>query len=220
MKKNDTLKSIIVLVSICLVIAAAMAGINMITKDRIAAVQAEKEAKALEAVLPENAGFEKLEDIPELPTTVSAVYRDKDGEGIAMLLSASGYDSSNPISIAVGFDKDGKSGTLRYVNGQGEKELPFGICYNAFGKFPQLGYSDEYGGVRTTDGSMYDAAVSAAWLQNNKLGIKVQIIDKYLGNALFIFGFKGDLVTVRMSKTAEDFLDEYQGDLIGRRATV
>jgi Na+-translocating ferredoxin:NAD+ oxidoreductase RnfG subunit len=47
MKKNDTLKSIIVLVSICLVIAAAMAGVNMLTKDKIAAVQAEKEAKAL-----------------------------------------------------------------------------------------------------------------------------------------------------------------------------
>ena len=86
MKKNDSLKSIIVLVGICIVIGAAMAGINMITADRIAAVQAEKEAKALETVLPENEGFEKLEDIPELPESVVAVYRDKDGEGIAMLL--------------------------------------------------------------------------------------------------------------------------------------
>ena len=107
MKKNDSLKSIIVLVGICIVIGAAMAGINMITADRIAAVQAEKEAKALETVLPENEGFEKLEDIPELPESVVAVYRDKDGEGIAMLLSASGYDASNPISIAVGFNNDG-----------------------------------------------------------------------------------------------------------------
>lgn len=104
MKKNDSLKSIIVLVSICIVIGAAMAGINMITKDRIAAVQAEKEAKALETVLPENEGFEKLEGIQDLPDSVVAVYRDKDGEGIAMLLKASGYDASNPISIAVGFN--------------------------------------------------------------------------------------------------------------------
>ena len=120
MKKNDILKSIIVLVSICLVIAAAMAGINMITKDRIAAVQAEKEAKALEAVLPENAGFEKLSDIADLPETVKAVYRDKDGEGIAMLLAAKGYDSSNPISIAVGFDKDGNITKCHVISCTGE----------------------------------------------------------------------------------------------------
>ena len=120
MKKNDTLKSIIVLVSICLVIAAAMAGINMITKDKIAAVQAEKEAKALQAVLRENAGFEKLPDNADLPETVKAVYRDRDGEGIAMLLSASGYDSSNPISIAVGFDKDGKIEKCYVISCTGE----------------------------------------------------------------------------------------------------
>ena len=120
MKKNDILKSIIVLVSICLVIAAAMAGVNMLTKDRIAAVQAEKEAKALEAVLPENAGFEKLSDIADLPETVKAVYRDKDGEGIAMLLAAKGYDSSNPISIAVGFDKDGNITKCHVISCTGE----------------------------------------------------------------------------------------------------
>ena len=120
MKKNDILKSIIVLVSICLVIAAAMAGVNMLTKDRIAAVQAEKEAKALEAVLPENAGFEKLSDIADLPETVKAVYRDLDGEGIAMLLAAKGYDSSNPISIAVGFDKDGNITKCHVISCTGE----------------------------------------------------------------------------------------------------
>ena len=107
MKKNDSLKSIIVLVSICIVIGAAMAGINMLTAERIAAVQAEKEARAIETVLPENDGFEKLEDLSDLPDSVVAVYRDKDGEGIAMLLKAKGYDSSNPISIAVGFNNDG-----------------------------------------------------------------------------------------------------------------
>ena len=120
MKKNDTLKSIIVLVSICLVIAAAMAGVNMLTEDKIAAVQAEKEAKALETVLPENAGFEKLPDNADLPETVKAVYRDRDGEGIAMLLAAKGYDSSNPISIAVGFDKDGKIEKCYVISCTGE----------------------------------------------------------------------------------------------------
>ena len=107
MKNKDSLKSIIVLVAICVVIGAAMAAVNLVTKDPIAEVQANKETKALNSVIAENAGFEKIDGIENLPESVVAVYRDKDGEGIAMLLSAKGYDSSNPISIAVGFDNDG-----------------------------------------------------------------------------------------------------------------
>ena len=152
MKKNDTLKSIIVLVSICLVIAAAMAGINMITKDKIAAVQAEKEAKALEAVLPENAGFEKLEDTLDLPATVSAVYRDKDGEGIAMLLSASGYDSSNPISIAVGFDKDGKIEKCYVISCTGETS-GIGTKVKNESFLSQFDGKGDMGGVDTISGA-------------------------------------------------------------------
>ena len=152
MKKNDTLKSIIVLVSICLVIAAAMAGINMITKDRIAAVQAEKEAKALEAVLPENAGFEKLSDIADLPETVKAVYRDLDGEGIAMLLAAKGYDSSNPISIAVGFDKDGNITKCHVISCTGETS---GIGTKVKGEsfLSQFDGKGDMGGVDTISGA-------------------------------------------------------------------
>ena len=152
MKKNDTLKSIIVLVSICLVIAAAMAGINMITKDKIAAVQAEKEAKALEAVLPENAGFERLEDTLDLPATVSAVYRDKDGEGIAMLLSASGYDSSNPISIAVGFDKDGKIEKCYVISCTGETS-GIGTKVKNESFLSQFDGKGDMGGVDTISGA-------------------------------------------------------------------
>ncbi len=107
MKNKDSLKSIIILVAICVVIGAAMAAVNMLTKDPIAEAQANKEAKALNSVLEKNAGFEKIDNIGDLPESVVAVYRDKDGEGIAMLLSAKGYDSSNPISIAVGFGNDG-----------------------------------------------------------------------------------------------------------------
>lgn len=120
MKKNDSLKSIIVLVSICIVIGAAMAGVNMLTAERIAAVQAKKEAEALQSVLPENEGFTKLEDVKDLPDSVSAVYRDNDGEGIAMLLSASGYDASNPISIAVGFNNDGSITKCYVISCSGE----------------------------------------------------------------------------------------------------
>lgn len=120
MKKNNVLKSVIVLVSICVVIGAAMAAINMLTAPRIKAAQEKKEADALSTVLPENGGFEKVEGLGELPASVVAVYRDKDGEGIAMLLSAAGYDSSKPMSVAVGLSNDGKIEKCHVISCSGE----------------------------------------------------------------------------------------------------
>lgn len=107
-------------------------------------------------------------------------------------------------------------GILHYTNAQGDKALPFGINYNEFGKFPQLGYSTHTGGVRSTDGSMYNDAVSGAWLDEQRLLICVQIIDEYLGNLAILFSFKGDEVSVKMEKCAEDFLNEYYGTMIAK----
>ena len=103
------------------------------------------------------------------------------------------------------------TGEFHYRNAQGEKVLPFGLGKNVFGKFPQLGYAREHTAIPTTDGSMYDCAASAAWREKQKLLLKVQIIDDYLGNLVAIFSFREDRATVRMEKTAEAFLDEYHG---------
>ena len=54
-------------------------------------------------------------------------------------------------------------------------------------------------------------AASAAWVDTNKLYIKVQIIDKYFGNLHIILGFKNDEIGMYMNKNAEDFMREYQG---------
>ena len=120
MKNNSAAKSIIVLVAICAFIAAAMAGVNMLTKDRINQNQIGKEQIALKEVVKDNADFEKIENLDQLPSSVVAVYRDLDGEGIAMLLSAKGYDASNPISIAVGFDNDGNIEGVYVISATGE----------------------------------------------------------------------------------------------------
>jgi hypothetical protein len=111
---------------------------------------------------------------------------------------------------------DATGGELHYTNDQGDLVLPFGVNRNAFGKFPQLGYSNERGGERTTDGFRYDDAVSLAWLEEEKLAVYVQIVDRYFGTAFWIFSFRGDEVVLRMTKTAEDFLDEYYGEALGR----
>ena len=108
------------------------------------------------------------------------------------------------------------TGQFCYTNAQGEKVLNFGLGKNVFGKFPQLGYATEHCCVTTTDGSMYDCAVSAAWREEKKLLLQTQIIDDYLGNFVAIFAFWEGGVTVRMEKTAEAFLLEYRGILNAR----
>ena len=109
-----------------------------------------------------------------------------------------------------------KGGELRYTNKSGAKVLPFGMCENVFGKFPEEGYSNEEGGV-CTKGFFYDCASAAAWREEKKLQIRVRIIDRYFGNLCLIFSFKNpELVVVDAVKTAEDFLNEYSGKLVAR----
>jgi len=91
--------------------------------------------------------------------------------------------------------------------------LPFGINKNVFGHFPQLGYSDGAGGVVTDNGFMYRDAVSLCWADETRLRLRVQIIDRYLGNFDAQFAFRDDLAAARFTKTAENFLNEYEGTL-------
>ena len=112
------------------------------------------------------------------------------------------------------FNKTG--GVLYYKNANGKMELPFKFNENYFGKFPELGYSGDVGGERTTDGSKYDCATSSAWLGDNKIMLFSQIIDRYLGNVSMCFGFNLDKITVAFYKTAEDFLWSYNGQAYGQ----
>lgn len=126
----------------------------------------------------------------------------------------------NPMGItefSFKFSEDGDEGTFCYTNAQGYKEIPFGINHNVFGKFPELGYSNDFGGLRTTDGFMYKDAVSASWLEEQKIIVFVQIIDRYFGMTSFVFSFRDGYATAQFSKIGEDFLNEYQGELIARR---
>ena len=110
--------------------------------------------------------------------------------------------------------KDATAGSLRYTNGSGEKVIPFRVNENEFGNFPELGYSQDLGGTRTTDGSTYRDAVSLAWVEERKIVLHIQIIDRYLGSATLVFGFKGGYATVQAMKAGENFLGGYEGIIV------
>lgn len=116
----------------------------------------------------------------------------------------------NPMGITeLSFTFGEEEGVLRYTNAQGKKEIPFGLCKNAFGVFPQHGYSDRVGSQ--SGNRLYQCAAGGAWVDSRKLFLKVQIIDTYFGNISMNFGFQGNGIGIYMTKTAEDFLQEYHG---------
>lgn len=97
------------------------------------------------------------------------------------------------------------------------RTLEFGIYENRFGLFPQEGYSREFGSV-PAHRNCYKCAASAAWTNANTLSLVVQIIDEYFGRLWIDLISDGDNVTVKMRRSAEDFLDEYSDEGTGRMA--
>ena len=110
--------------------------------------------------------------------------------------------------------REDQTGEFHYENAQGEKCLLFGMGKNVFSKFPQDGYPTLHAGLPNTEGYRYDCAVSGIWGEESKLLLKLQIIDRYLGNALFTFSFRGNTAVIAMEKKAEDFLKEYHGTAV------
>lgn len=188
------------------------------------------EAKALTLTAIEELILDNLQEAPLPPDPESYAEALAVGETLALACMTGKAESpfaevlsgrtylcqDNPTGIrkfSFVFGEDG-TGVFRYTNAQGDKALAFGLGKNVFGKFPQFGYSDLYCRVPTTDGFRYDCAASAAWGEEQKLLLRVQVIDRYFGNLFAIFSFRENVATVTMSKTAEAFLDEYKGEFV------
>ena len=121
-KKNcfkEFILPILVLVLICIVVGSAMAAINLITAPKIAEDHKIKEEAALSAVVPNNQGFTQV-SIDDLPESITGFYTDNGSAAIAVMLSVKGYDSSNPMSVAVGFDENGKIIKCSVISCSGE----------------------------------------------------------------------------------------------------
>ena len=100
MKKQ--IKSTLVLVSICAVMAILLALTNSITAPIIQKNRDAAANKALLVVMPNGEGFEKLEDLSAytLPSTVTEVYKEKNG-GYVVTLTTTGYGSDMVIMCGV-----------------------------------------------------------------------------------------------------------------------
>lgn len=108
MKQESMVKNILrlslTLLIITGVIAAALAGVNAITKDRIAAAKEEKRAQALLDVLRDGDKAVAMDKLPPLPEGVTGVLVSD--EGYAVEVTTNGFGGS--ISMMVGVDREGR----------------------------------------------------------------------------------------------------------------
>ena len=101
---KDILKPIIVLASICLIVTALLAYVNMITQPVIKAAEEEAAAQARTEVLSAATDFEKL-DVKNLPEGVTEVYKGNNDSGYVVLMESKGYGGT--IKFICGIHKDG-----------------------------------------------------------------------------------------------------------------
>ncbi len=114
-------------------------------------------------------------------------------------------------------DINDNKGVFKYENASGYKEIEFGIGYNIFSTFPEEGYSDMVGKLKTK-GYFYKSATSGGYTSDNRITIDIQIIDKYFANSFFFINFdKLGNCYLSMKSYAENFLREYRGEAIAHR---
>ena len=151
---KKTLMPIIVLVSICVIVAALLGAVNMLTAPEIEKNAQRKEQEALfEVFSDEEDGFNKVENLAGLPKTVSAVYKAKGGAGYVVSLATTTNYSSGDMTFVVGIDNGGNIVGVKLTGYYESKD---------FGKeaYPQsfVGKTEaDYGEVPVTSGVTYSS---------------------------------------------------------------
>ncbi len=113
--KNDVVKSIAVLGSICLAVALLLSSVNLITDPIIKQAEESTANEAFYAVLPDASEFETVELGDNVPESVLELRRDKGGSGYAFKLNVTGTYSGKDMTLVVGIGPDGKITKLSFV---------------------------------------------------------------------------------------------------------
>ena len=109
MSNKVLIKSIVVLVTICLVISAALAIVNSFTAPVIEAASIQRENESRQMLLPDAADFTQL-PVEGLPASISGAYAGTDGSGavIGYVFTGSSQGFNGKITVMAAIDPDGK----------------------------------------------------------------------------------------------------------------
>lgn len=111
----DIIKPALILMAICVVLTAALAATNLLTKDIISAGAVAKEQAALNNCI-EADSFEKIEN-PNTDATIYAAMKDEKNVGYAFSVKKSGYGGDVAVIIGI---IDGKVSAIEITDVSGE----------------------------------------------------------------------------------------------------
>ena len=94
-----------VLLLICVIASALLGGTNMLTKDKIAQINAETKAAAMQTVMPDAVSFGDTVEATETVEYSAAIDSQGNTIGYAFTVSESGYGGS--IEVMAGMNTDG-----------------------------------------------------------------------------------------------------------------
>jgi len=115
---KEILVPTIVLLVICVVSAALLGGTNMLTKDKIASIEAEAKAAAMQTVMPAAVSFSEAIIADESLEYSEALDADSNISGYAFTVSENGYGGE--IKIMVGINPDGTVSKVAVLSADNE----------------------------------------------------------------------------------------------------
>lgn len=144
-KKPPFLRLVLVLFLITAISALLLAAVNEVTKDRIAALEAQKLQEAMEAVQPQADSFEKRDVTADLVTGFYAAKSGGKDVGYCVLTAPNGFGGA--MSVLVGVDLEGNVTGVQIIShsetaGLGTKAMEPGF----------LGQFKDRGGEFTVNG--------------------------------------------------------------------
>ena len=220
---KQSIKSVVVLLVICLVVTALLAGVNTLTAPIIEQNRQNAATGSLSEVLPESGAFDEVALPDGAPVSVKKLYRETAGRGYAVLLEAVSSYSASPMAFTVGFSADGVITGVVITNYQEAKD--FGKDYPAsyVGKDSALSGVDLVAGV-TYSSTAFKTAVQDAFAllvaegyfaagQKSEEQLIAELLPKALvgstdslGNAKYTVGTAPDgIETVYASKNGSGF---------------
>ena len=115
---KEILVPTIILLIICVVSAALLGGTNMLTKDKIASIEAEAKAAAMQTVMPDAVSFSEAVIADETLEYSEAFDADGNVSGYAFTVTENGYGGK--IKMMVGIKPDGTVSQVAVLSADNE----------------------------------------------------------------------------------------------------
>lgn len=179
---KEILVPTIVLLLICVVSAALLGGTNMLTKDKIASIEAEAKASAMQEVMPDAVSFSDAVTADENLEYAVAFDKDSNGIGYAFTVSDNGYGGE--IKIMIGLDTEGTVTKIAVLSANNETPgLGQNIKKNSFlDQF--IGKDSEISVVKTTPADNEIQAITSATITSSAVTRTVNAAIEYYNENL------------------------------------